>query len=297
MSLPYYQVIKGEFVIIGKEPDGDSIRFIAEAPKFYRPLQFAYRIYKELNKNDGSVQLRFEGVDAPELHYGTAAQPLGVEVRGRLLECMGFKDIKFDPQEPNRVTNCKPERIPGAILSKASEVNGRPISYVLLEADSRHLTDGTAVYVDQTMLEKTINLKLLREGCGYYTVYTSTPWEHRQYLRQVALEARQNEKGIWQSDATSSFILESDESIGPNGALILPKLFRRSIGYLKGVAKGFQGNLAEWMGATSTRGARTENDLVVINEERELPLSSLIIQNNRTIVFQPDLLDLMFVEK
>ena len=30
MSLPYYKVIKGSFVIKDYEPDGDSVRFIAD---------------------------------------------------------------------------------------------------------------------------------------------------------------------------------------------------------------------------------------------------------------------------
>jgi hypothetical protein len=29
MAAPFYNVIHGEFVVIGKEPDGDSVRFIA----------------------------------------------------------------------------------------------------------------------------------------------------------------------------------------------------------------------------------------------------------------------------
>jgi hypothetical protein len=54
-------------------------------------------------------------------------------------------------------------------------------------------------------------------------------------------------------------------SIGPEGQLILPKLFRRATDYLGAVAGGF--------------------------------LSDLLVQANDTVRFQADLLDVVFVEK
>ena len=40
--------------------------------------------------------------------------------------------------------------------------------------------------------------------------------------------------GIWPLDKTTSgFALSSQDSIGPNGTLILPKLFRRCTDYLR----------------------------------------------------------------
>ena len=69
MSAPYYRVISGNFTIVGKEPDGDSVRFIADDPTLFKALHRSYRIKPS---KDGSVQLRFEMVDAPEVHYGSA---------------------------------------------------------------------------------------------------------------------------------------------------------------------------------------------------------------------------------
>jgi endonuclease YncB( thermonuclease family) len=79
MTAPYYLLIPGSFVIVGYEPDGDSIRFIADDPSDYQFLHRHYRI--KPSPRDGSVQLRLEGVDATELHYGSAAQPLGAQAR------------------------------------------------------------------------------------------------------------------------------------------------------------------------------------------------------------------------
>jgi endonuclease YncB( thermonuclease family) len=86
---PHYPVIRGTFIIAGYEPDGDSVRFNADDPTLYKHLHRNYRI--KPSPKDGSVQLRFEGVDATELHYGAAAQPLGADARDALLSWMdGF---------------------------------------------------------------------------------------------------------------------------------------------------------------------------------------------------------------
>src|SRR6266704_4692424 len=143
MASPSYLVMKGDFVIISKEPDGDSIRFIAHDLDLYRHLHRAYRIKPS---RDGSVQLRFEGVDATELHYGAAAQPLGADARDALLSWMGFSGIKYAGSNSTKVVSSTPAKIAGGILSLAAEANGRPVSYVLLKKD---LAAGDTVRVDE----------------------------------------------------------------------------------------------------------------------------------------------------
>ena len=49
-----------------------------------------------------------------------------------------------------------------------------------------------------------------------------------------------------------------------------------------------------WPVATPTRD---ENDRVLVNDTIEVHLSDLIVQRNQHITFQPDLLDITFVEK
>jgi Staphylococcal nuclease homologue len=294
MASPSYLVIKGDFVIIGKEPDGDSVRFIASDPDLYRQLHRAYRI--KLSR-DGSVQLRFEGVDAPELHYGSAAQPLGAEARDALLSWMGFDDIVYANGNSTKVESSSPESIPGAILTQAAEANGRPVSYVLLEEQANTLEEGTWVQLQEDLLKATMNYRLLTSGMAYYTVYTSTPLTHRQLLREASAGARQAAQGVWPLDSSSDFILEDQASIDPSGQLILPKLFRRCTDYLKDIENGtFRGNLSDWL-IQSSSGSRNENDQVVINDTIEVRLSDLLEQRNRHIIFKADLLDITFVEK
>jgi len=293
MASPYFRVIHGQFVIVGKQPDGDSVRFIANNPHLYQALHRAYRI--KPSHVDGSVQLRFEGVDAPELHYGSAAQPLGAEARDQLLAWMGFANIQFAPNSTT-VRAADPASVPGAILSQAAEANGRPVSYALLAADAHALKDGHWAYVGPELLEKTLNARLLSSGMAYYTVYSSTPFEHRQHLRALAAAARKENRGVWAQDRTDEFTLSSQDEIGPNGQLILPKLFRRATDFLKDVARGFDGNLADWIVAVS-HGSRDENDHVLICGSTEVLLSDLLNQRNSRTVFQADTLDIVFVEK
>jgi len=290
MSSPYHRLIAGTFIVVGKEPDGDSVRFVADDLDLLFELRNGHRI--KPTKSDSSVQLRFEGVDAPELHYGNDAQPLGAEARDALLGWMGFGNLQFDG---TRVTAADPAEVRGAILSKAAEANGRPVSWVFLEADAPAGQSGDWVALTPEVLANTMNHRLLDSGMAYYTVYTSTPL--RRELRAVAERARTGGAGVWPEDKTDQFVLEDQDSIGPGGQLILPKLFRRSTDYLKDVAKGaFDGNLDEWL-VWKSRGSRSENDKVVLPNRTEVPLSALVSQRNRTIAFQADILDVVFVEK
>jgi hypothetical protein len=146
-------------------------------------------------------------------------------------------------------------------------------------------------------LQQTINYFLLEQGLAYYTVYTSTPKAHRRVLRPVGEAARDQNIGLWQTDDSQDFVLEDHDSIGPNGNLILPKLFRRCTDYLKAVEQGFIGELTDWMRANST-GARHENDLVLLDGiQGPVPFSALIDQRNRRVSLEADLFSMTFVEK
>ncbi|PZS22092.1 MAG: nuclease [Pseudonocardiales bacterium] len=294
MASHFFLCIHGKLVIVAYEPDGDSVRFIADDATHYQALTRADRIRP--SKRDGSVQLRFEGVDAPELHYGSDAQPLGDTARDALLGWIGFTAIEFDKRQPTKVTTAEPVTVRAAILAQMVEVNGRPVAYVLVETADALPADGAWVNVDQALLERTLNVRLLSEGQAYYTVYTSAPMSHRSHLRSVADKARTSGMGVWGRDTTPDWVLADQASIGTNGQLILPKLFRRCTDYLKAVDKGFIGNLGDWLISSAT-SSRDENDRVLIRDTTEVHLSDLIQQRNQHIAFQADLLDLTFVEK
>jgi len=289
-----YRVIHGKYIVEGKEPDGDSVRFVADDKSNFNVLQRAYRI--KPSALDQSVQLRLEGIDATELHYGSAAQPLGVEARDTLLKWMGFTTIEYLANS-TMVRAAQPKTIPGVIYSKAADLNGRPIAYVFLASAANLGADGNYASVDANLLQESLNFRMIAAGMAYYTVYTSTPVDHRRSLQQAAMAARKSSKGVWKIDRSSDFILVDQNSIGPKGECILPKLFRRCTDYLKAVNQGFRGNLTDWIISVSAQQGRNENDGVVLHDTTEVHLADLILQRNNHIVFQPDLLEITFVEK
>jgi endonuclease YncB( thermonuclease family) len=291
-DVAHFWLIRGSFVIVGKQPDGDSVRFIADDTNLFGQLKNNSRI--RLSK-DNSVQLRFEAIDAPELHYLGAAQPMGSESRDALLKLMGFKDPQYRTDGAT-VTSASVQTVRGAILSNAAEVNGRPISYGLLEKDAKGLTDGTRVGVTNAILQKTLNAKQLLSGMAYLTVYSSTPETHRSFLRALTLKARATKLGVWARDASANFKLTGKESVGERGALILPKLFRRAVSYLNAKAKNPSlGSIKDWMISSQTSGA-PEDDLVKINLQT-VRLSSLLTVAGNQVKFAVDTTDLVFVEK
>jgi hypothetical protein len=184
----------------------------------------------------------------------------------------------------------------GAILSNAAEVNGRPISYVLLEKDAAGFTDGTRVKLEDVLLQKTLNAKQLLNGMAYLTVYSSTPKAHQRFLRGLALKASASRLGIWARDASASFKLTSKDSVNERGVLILPKLFRRCISYLNAKAKNPSlGSIMDWMVSTQTTGV-PEDDLVRLNNQT-VRLSSLLKVAGNQVKFAVDTTELVFVEK
>lgn len=294
MAAPYYLAIPGEFVLIGKQPDGDSVRFVPDDASLFSELRNSFRILP--TKSDGSVQLRFEAVDATELHYGKAAQPMAIAPRDEVLTWLGFTDVQFK-SDGVTVAACQPERTRGTILSKAADVNGRPISYVLPDEDLQDIQPGEWNRVGQAILQRTVNVRLLEQGLVYYTVYDSTPAQHLGFLRDAAGGARDASRGVWAADATADFVLDTEADIGPDGAVILPKLFRRCVDYLKAREQGFIGELADWLRANAV-GPRTEDDQVhLVSANVTVRLSSLIEQHNDRISLRADLLDIIFISK
>jgi endonuclease YncB( thermonuclease family) len=294
VAVPFLRVLRGTLTVVGKSPDGDSIRFIPAKPDLLGDLYRGDRV--RASRVDGSVQLRLEGIDAPETHYGRDAQPEGDAARDWLLDRLGFRDVVFS--RSGTVESATPPTIAATILSKGVDPNGRPIAYLLTGDDGDGLRDGAWVELETALLDRTANARSLAAGLSYLTLYTSTPAPHRTRLRKIASGARDAGKGVWAADETAMFRLADQASISPpNGALILPKLFRRCTDYLKDRADGFRGTLPDWLVSVSASGSRPEDDHVLVGGQAEVPLSTLVKQLNDRIGFTPDLLDIVFVEK
>src|SRR4051812_47616433 len=92
MPDPSLLCLRGQLVVLGKSPDGDSIRFLPDTPALVGRLTHGDRADPSA---DGTLQLRLDGIDTPETHYNGQAQPLGVPARDELLAWCGFRDVQW----------------------------------------------------------------------------------------------------------------------------------------------------------------------------------------------------------
>lgn len=257
MDRPRYHVLPGTFVAQGYAPDGDSIRFAPDrlAALDELPGTLRLRVAK-----DTSVQLRLEGIDAPELHYLAYAQRLGAAARDTLLRALGIDDAHV---EHDLVTRARWVR--GTILTRSIDRNGRVIAYAF--RDGARLEPSCSV-----------NAAMLRAGMAYPLAYDTQPASDRRTFAAIARLARIQRLGVWALDRTAAFTLASDRSIGPHGALIFPKLFRRCLAYVSDRLSGFRGDLRAWLEGE----AGADNDVVIVRG-RLMRLSALVEEVGREV--------------
>jgi endonuclease YncB( thermonuclease family) len=277
--VPNLLCLRGELIVVGKSPDGDSIRFRPDSPDLVRTLEHGDRARAS---SDGTFQLRLDAIDAPETHYNGHAQPLGEPSRDALLAWCGFTDVRWAGAQVSAST---PAAIPAAVLAKLVDVNGRPVVFLLRDALP---PDGVQAEVE---LDGTANAAMLRSGDAYGTLYGSTDPQLRDELRAIAREARTAGLGVWALDASRGFALASQDSIGPDGSLILPKLFRRCTDYLR--SRNARETLPEWM----ERMGDSQDDLVSVAGAAPVRFRTLISQAGDRISLDADPLDLVFSEK
>ena len=171
----------------------------------------------------------------------------------------------------------QPAEVRGAILSRAAENYGRPISYVFLEGDLENtVRDGVRLDPSEALLRTSLNARMLENGMAYLTVYSSQPESHRVLMREIAVDAKTAKRSVWAVDQTSSFTLETLQDVTER-QLILPKLYRRSVAYFNDVQKGFKGTLGDWF------AANPGSDDGVLVGARHTTLSRLLEVNGSSV--------------
>jgi hypothetical protein len=235
-----FNLIKGTFHVVGYSPDGDSIRFEADDRNHWDlldgpPVQLNAR---------GHVQLRIEAIDTLETHYLGHHQPLQLanEAMHFLFDELGIKKVKFN-EAGTKVVSAQ-DGTTGYILSRATERNRRPISFVF--AGDAEEEDGARVFLHPSRLEHSINYKSALAGLAYPTYYTGLFSDLRKMITSAVHKARKDGKGIWLQDKTThGFTVASLASV-TDDEVILPKLFRRIVNFMGdgGSIDGFKDYLA-----------------------------------------------------
>jgi len=223
-----FTLIKGTFHVSGYEPDGDSIRFKANDPAHWDKLAGPK---VELNARK-HAQLRIEAIDTLETHYKGEHQPLKFARAAMefLLSGLGITNVQFSASGL-RVTAAN-DGTPGYILSRTTEGKRRPVAFVF--AGSTSEPDGSALNLTRTRLKKSLNYKSVAAGLAYPTYYEGFFPDLRTTMTNAAVAARQNGKGLWPDDRTTTGFKVAGMTAVTERYVILPKLFRRIVAFLEG---------------------------------------------------------------
>lgn len=274
--------VRGELVIAGYQPDGDSVRFVPSELATLRALENGKRV--EPSKRDGSVQLRLDAIDTPESHYQGQAQPLAIPARDTLLAAAGFRDVAFDAR--GTVTGSTPERVPAAIAASLVELHGRPVATLFVGDDAAAHADGDAVEPSADLVDRSVNAEQTRNGRAYLTLYSTTPELVRERFVELA-RAADGAGSVWAADRSGGFRVTRQSDVGPDGALVLPKLFRRATDYL---ASDATGGFLDWL------KAQGEDDDPVEVDGKRTTLSALLRADGDEVSLTASPLDLVFLE-
>jgi hypothetical protein len=254
--MPFF-IIKGSFRLTGKtaqgnpsgfQPDGDSMQFKPDDPTLLDRLERVDKPYRLTSI--GSTQLRFEGIDALELHFEGHHQPrpLADDSRDYLTGLLGMNPVAYRP--PENLTVKPPvahDGTRGFILSRALEAHGRPVSFVF--AGDPPGADGAKVTLKTVLLKQSLNYKSLASGNSYPLFYDTLFASLRATFAHAAQAARAAKKGLWQDDRSTKGLAVANESDLEANGVIFPKVFRRLTSYFDGGGQGLAGFLP-WLAKT-----------------------------------------------
>lgn len=276
-----YKVIAGTFHVKGYEPDGDSIRFQATNQANWD--FFAWQT--ELDKASKKKQLRVEAIDAMETHYDGYHQPrpFALAALESLLELLGIKSVKYSIGF-TKIVDVEDGK-PGFIAAGTTDRFGRPVSYVFPK--NAPLTDGAVMDSSELPIDESINFQLAREGLVYPTFYTTTDRLFAEKIRAVVSRARKTKRGLWSIDRTADFSLWDVRTLQED-ILIMPKIFRRLIGFIDCYADYAQ--LEEYM-------KKQRDNLQLWDGTKKKSLADLMKFSGRRIQMKTPVEDILFSPK
>lgn len=233
-----YRLIKGEFHLYyqgatrrsGARPDGDSCWFKPNKKSLFKSIDTEVPGRKVKFNAGGMVQLRFEAIDALEVHFQGSHQEMGLAKRARdtTMSNAGFTSVQYGGAEATTVQSAVPHPVPGHILTRKIDPNQRPVCFVF--AGKTNEGDGTDVFLNVTRVKKSINAKLMAAGLAYPSYYTGLPSDLRNHFSSLSKGAKS--KGLWPKDRSQAG-LAVPNAAALETSVIWPKLFRRLVAFMK----------------------------------------------------------------
>ena len=239
-----YTLLKGRFLIRypdlprqGPEPDGDTVKFRPDAPALVETVPRPSGTPPDINGR--GISVRLEAIDALETHFGETHQELAGAnaARDELLRHLGFTDVTYFPDLPNKVQSAAQDANRGHILSNGVDGNGRLIAFIY--PGDHPGRDGAAVFVDEPLVDASVNAALLAAGHAYPAFYATLPAALRTHLAAISRAARVGRApaGLWpRSTADPTGAAHIADLAALQQLVTWPKLFRRIVPYL---ASGF----------------------------------------------------------
>jgi endonuclease YncB( thermonuclease family) len=244
-----YTTLRGEFVIRypdsprqGPEPDGDTVKFQPDTPALVEGLPRRSGTPADLGPR--GISVRLEAIDALETHFGETHQELegATAARELLLANLGFTNVRFYQDQPNKVESADQNSLRGHVLSNGIDANGRVIGFVY--PGDPPAPDGTEVFVDEALVDESANAVLLGAGLAYPAFYGTLPASLRNHLAVASRTARaaQPPIGIWPRATGDPDHAAQVTGLAQLQTLVLwPKLFRRIVPYLAAGFTDFDG--------------------------------------------------------
>jgi hypothetical protein len=238
MAGPRYTVIHGRYRIHradnprnGPQPDGDTIRF---EPDNLQLLQSLPRFSGRAPDIRGQgINVRYECIDTLETHFETTThqdETLAFAARDRNLALIGYTNVQFFPDEPNIVASVDVDPLPGFVIANGIESNGRLLGLVYVGAPPGD--DGEPIFVDEPLLDKSINVKIVASGLAYVEPYDTMPIALIKHMRVILKQARAAGTGIFARESVSVGKAATINSLDDaQEAVMWPKLFRRLASY------------------------------------------------------------------
>ena len=249
-----------------------ALRLVPDTPRLLDRVRGGWRLHR--STLDGSVALRLDGVELPELAYdGELTQPYAVRAHEELLERCGLEADVYGEgagAAPEPGAGEDEPGMPAAVLADRSDAAGSLVAVLLVGDDLP--PDGEQVPAEPALVERSVNAAVLQAGMAYLDLHEATPPDVREPLHEAARFAREAGGGLWRIDASAEFALEDLGSLTvPLGQLVLPTLFRRCAELLRDPAAA-GATLPEWL------RAHPERDPLVLERRAvaPLPLSELV---------------------
>ena len=256
MGSPRYTLLTGDFYILypdlprnGPQPDGDTISFFPDNDDVVQNLKRFSGVRPE-RKHLGVYSIRFEGIDALETHYLGRHQNLefAQKARDQMLKLVGYKLVKFWPDSPNNVQSAQPHPLRGYVIANGIESNGRVLGLVYGGKPTVG-QDGDRVFLDEALLDRSVNAALIREGLAYAELYSSMPLDLIKHMRRLVKAARNAGQGFWYQENVGRNARAQIYGLADLAEMVMfPKLYRRLVKYFEDGYVGLS-NFDTWIRA------------------------------------------------